>query len=118
MANTDNPNGFSLARSITGQMAPVSLPLAASQSIKKGDALIWASGLVAIAVPTSPQLLGFAAEAARPRRHHRARGALEPGLRPDRRWRAGTTAAAVGAAQIGHPSVGGPFPGYPRQKVQ
>ena len=62
MANKDNANGFSLAKSLLGQMVPISLPLAASQTIAKGDAVIFSSGLVAIALSSSPQLLGIAAE--------------------------------------------------------
>lgn len=62
MSNSDNPNGFSYVRSLTGQMAPISMPLAASQTINKGDALILSSGLVAIALATSGALLGIAAE--------------------------------------------------------
>lgn len=60
--NSDNPNGFSFVKSLYGQMAPISLPVAASQTIAKGDAVIWATGLVAIAVLTSPLILGVAAE--------------------------------------------------------
>jgi hypothetical protein len=65
MANTDRPNGFSLVRSLSGQMAPVSMALAASQTIAKGDAVIDnGSGLVAIGLATSGALLGVAAESA------------------------------------------------------
>jgi len=64
MANPDKPNGFKYIRSLTGQMAPVSLAVAASQTIAKGDAVIDnGSGLVAIAISTSGAILGVAAEA-------------------------------------------------------
>lgn len=63
MANPDKPNGFTYVRSLTGQMAPVSLAVAASQTIVKGDAVIDnGSGLVAIALLTSGAILGVAAE--------------------------------------------------------
>ena len=62
MANTDNPNGFSLAKNATGQPVIQSFAIAASQTITKGDAVILASGLVQIAVATSGALLGVAQE--------------------------------------------------------
>jgi len=62
MANKDVPNGFSFVRSLTGQQAPLSGALAASQTIAKGDALIIASGLIQIALATSPLIWGVAAE--------------------------------------------------------
>ncbi len=62
MANTDNPNGFKLVRNTTGQPYTVSLPIAASQTIAKGDAVIISSGLIEIAVATSPLIHGVAAE--------------------------------------------------------
>tara|TARA_R110002126_G_scaffold47086_2_gene131906 strand:+ start:70 stop:558 length:489 start_codon:yes stop_codon:yes gene_type:complete len=61
MANPDNPNGFKPVRTDSGQMAVVWYPVAASQTIAQGDAVILASGLIEIAVLTSPQLLGVAA---------------------------------------------------------
>lgn len=61
MANPDTPNGFRPVRTDSGQSAVVFYPVAASQTIAKGDAVILASGLVQIAVATSPQLLGVAA---------------------------------------------------------
>jgi len=60
MANTDIPNGFSVSSNQYGQAAVIHFPVAASQTIAKGDAVILASGLVQIAVATSPQLLGIA----------------------------------------------------------
>lgn len=60
MANTDNPNGFSLVKTGHGQMAPLNMPVAASQTIAKGDAVILVSGLITIAVVTSPQIYGVA----------------------------------------------------------
>ena len=63
MANPDTPNGFRPVRSDSGQSAVVFFSVAASQTIAKGDAVILASGLVEIAVLTSPQLLGVAASA-------------------------------------------------------
>ncbi len=63
MANPDAPNGFTPIRSDSGQSAVVWYPVAASMTIAKGDMLILASGLVEIAVATSPALLGVAATA-------------------------------------------------------
>jgi hypothetical protein len=64
MANADKPNSFKYVRSLTGQMAPVDMAIAASQTIAKGDPVIDnGSGLVAIATATSGALLGIAAEA-------------------------------------------------------
>lgn len=60
MANVDNPNGFRLISSGTQGQQPVTQDLAAGQTITKGDAVIHSSGLVAIAVDTSPLLLGVA----------------------------------------------------------
>jgi len=60
MANTDIPNGFSVSSNQYGQSAVIKFPVAASQTIAKGDAVILASGLVQIAVATSPLLLGIA----------------------------------------------------------
>ncbi len=61
MANTDAPNGFLLVKSLTGQMAPERLPVAASQIIATGDALIISSGLLQIALSNSGQVFGVAA---------------------------------------------------------
>jgi predicted RecA/RadA family phage recombinase len=61
MANPDTPNGFTLVRSDYGQAVVVHYPVAASQTIAKGDAVILSSGLVNIAVATSGALLGVAA---------------------------------------------------------
>jgi hypothetical protein len=59
MANIDNPNGFKLISSGTQGPQIVSRALAATQTIAKGDAVIDdTNGLVAIAVATSPLLLG------------------------------------------------------------
>lgn len=63
MANSDIPNGFTVSSNHYGQAAVMHFPVAASQTIAKGDAVILASGLVQIAVATSPQLLGIAAAA-------------------------------------------------------
>ena len=62
MANADIPNGFKVEHNQYGQAAVMHFPMAASQTIAKGDAVILASGLVEIAVATSPQLLGIAEE--------------------------------------------------------
>ena len=59
MANIDNANGFKLISS--GSQGPVmaSRALASAQTIAKGDAVIDdGNGLVAIAIATSPHLLG------------------------------------------------------------
>lgn len=61
MANTDNPNGFSLRKSVYGEHARMKFPVAASQTISAGDAVILVSGLVQIAVLTSGAILGVAA---------------------------------------------------------
>lgn len=58
---TYSPLGF-FPESADAQAVP--LKLAASQTISKGDAVIWSSGLVAIAVAGSARILGVAAEAA------------------------------------------------------
>lgn len=64
MANADKANSFRYVRSLTGQMVPVDMAIAASQTIAKGDPVIDnGSGLVAIATATSGALLGIAAEA-------------------------------------------------------
>jgi len=60
MANTDIPNGFRVSSNQYGQAAVMHFPVAASQTITKGDAVILATGLVQIGVLTSPQLLGIA----------------------------------------------------------
>lgn len=62
MANTDNPNGFKLVSHLSGVPQVFDFPVAASQTIAKGDAVILSSGLVEIAVATSGQLLGVAME--------------------------------------------------------
>ena len=62
MANKDVRNGFSFVRSLSGQQAPLSGALAASQTIAKGDALIISSGLIEIALATSALIWGVAAE--------------------------------------------------------
>jgi len=61
MANSNIPNGFSVSSNQYGQDAVKSFPVAASQTITKGDFVVLASGLIEIAVLTSPQLLGIAA---------------------------------------------------------
>lgn len=61
MANSDTPNGFILAQSMSAQMAPIHYPVAASQTIAEGDAVILSSGLVQIALSSSGALLGVAA---------------------------------------------------------
>ena len=63
MANPDGPNGFRAVETDSGQMAVRRYPVAASQTIAKGDAVFLSSGLVTIAVATTPQLLGIAASA-------------------------------------------------------
>lgn len=63
MANPNNPNGFRPVRTDSGQMAVVWYPVAASQTIAAGDAVILASGLVQIGLATSGALLGVAASA-------------------------------------------------------
>ena len=60
MANSDIPNGFSVSSNQYGQDAVKHYPVAASQTIAKGDAVILVAGLVQIAVLTSPQLFGVA----------------------------------------------------------
>lgn len=64
MANVDNPNGFSCVMTLSGG-APtrLSYTTAASQSIKKGDAvsLSLATSLVTLANSVTPRLFGVAA---------------------------------------------------------
>jgi|TARA_R100001530_G_scaffold135759_1_gene113818 hypothetical protein len=62
MANVDNPNGFKCVKSDTGIIQIEEGLVATGQTITKGDALIITSGLIQIAVATSPQLYGIAAE--------------------------------------------------------
>lgn len=64
MANPNNPNSFSLSRSDYGQAVVVHYPVAASQTIAKGDAVILTSGLVNIGLAGSGALLGIAAASA------------------------------------------------------
>jgi len=61
--NPDTPNGFTLVKSDYGQAVVVHYPVAASQTIAKGDAVILTSGLVNIALSNSAALLGVAANA-------------------------------------------------------
>ncbi len=61
MANTDNPNGFKMNRSMTHGEEIITRDLAATQTISKGDAVINSTGLVAIALYTSGLLLGVSA---------------------------------------------------------
>lgn len=61
MANSDIKNGFTVSSNQYGQDAVKEFPVAASQTITKGDFVILASGLIQIALATSPQLLGIAA---------------------------------------------------------
>lgn len=60
MANPDTPNGFTVSSNQYGQNAVIHFPVAASQTIAKGDMVILASGLVQIGLATSPLLLGVA----------------------------------------------------------
>ena len=64
MANNDNPNGFLFRKNGQGGTTPLILRgiVATGQTIKKGDAIILASGLIQIAVATSPLIYGFANE--------------------------------------------------------
>ncbi len=60
MANPDKPNGFSLVKSVYGEHARMKFPVAASQVIAAGDAVILSSGLVQIALSNSGAILGVA----------------------------------------------------------
>jgi hypothetical protein len=63
MANTDGPKGFKFIKSLAGEATIRTETLDTSQTIAKGDALISASGVLQIAVTSSAQLYGIAAEA-------------------------------------------------------
>ena len=60
MANTDNPHGFNVAYTLNGAPPCIKKYTVSSQTITKGDAVIHAAGLAAIALAASPALLGVA----------------------------------------------------------
>jgi hypothetical protein len=64
MANTDNPNGFTFVRSLSGKTGTplVEVPLATTQTVTKGDALALSTGQATIAASSSGQIYGVAAE--------------------------------------------------------
>ena len=64
MANVDNANGFTFIKAIGGRGELWKGTLEISNTIAKGDALIVSNtaGQVEIAVDTSPQIIGIAAE--------------------------------------------------------
>ncbi len=61
MANSDKPNGFTLVKSVFGEHARMKFPVAASQTIAAGDAIILVAGLIQIGLATSGAILGVAA---------------------------------------------------------
>lgn len=64
MVNNNNPNGFLFRKNGQGGTTPLILTgiVATGQTIAEGDAIILASGLIQIALATSPTIYGFAAE--------------------------------------------------------
>lgn len=60
MANPDAPNGFTVVQSGSSGPFVKYFPVAASQTIAAGDAVILVSGLIQIAVAGSASLLGVA----------------------------------------------------------
>lgn len=66
MANRDNPNGFQFVKinnSNAGSPVIKTLDVGASTTIAIGDAVIYTSGLAAIALSNSPWIAGVAIEA-------------------------------------------------------
>jgi len=62
MANTDNPNGFKPAYTLSGgPPAVVWMPVATTQTLAKGDAITLSSGQVAISTSTSGTIDGVMA---------------------------------------------------------
>lgn len=59
----DNPNGFRCVRTTSGgPPAIIEMPVASSETLVKGDAVILSSGLVSIALYDSGTILGVMAE--------------------------------------------------------
>lgn len=59
MANLDNPNGFKVAYTLSGgPPARIWYPIAASQTLHKGDMVYLSSGQVTIATSSTTSLLG------------------------------------------------------------
>ena len=62
MANSDVPNGFKPAYTLSGGPPAIAwLPVAATQTLAKGDAVTFASGLIAISTATSGTIDGVMA---------------------------------------------------------
>jgi hypothetical protein len=63
MANTDNPNGFKWIKNLTASDELITVTLATTQTIAKGDALQLSSGQAIIATSGAGQIFAVAAEA-------------------------------------------------------
>jgi len=64
MANTDNPNGFRVVKTLSGGPPTIMyFPVASSETLAKGDAVLLSSGQVTIGLSNSGTLLGVMAKA-------------------------------------------------------